>query len=162
MEWPVGTDTHRFRMKVRHFPKEHEDHIAIQKLSRSEPLTAQDLAEMEHVFVDAGIAVPGDLDRIRSEGDLGVSIRSLADLDRETAKRGFDQFRSARTLSANRIKFVNMIIDHLTERGVMNPRLLYESPFTDFDAVGIEGVFDSAGIVEIVGILEDVRNRAAA
>jgi type I restriction enzyme R subunit len=55
-----------------------------------------------------------------------------------------------------------MIIDHLTERGVMDPRLLYESPFTDFDAMGVEGVFDSAGVVEIVGILEDVRKRAAA
>ena len=158
----VGTDTHRFRMKVRHFLKEHEDHIAIQKVRRNEPLTAQDLAELERVFVDAGIAVPGDLDRIRSEGGLGVFIRSLVGLDREAAKRAFDQFQSGRALSANQIEFVNMIIDHLTERGVMDPRLLYESPFTDFDAMGVEGVFDSAGVIEIVRILEDVRKRAAA
>ena len=89
-------------------------------------------------------------------------IRSLVVLDREAAKRAFDQFQSGRALSANQIEFVNMIINHLTERGVMDPRLLYESPFTDFDAMGVEGVFDSAGVIEIVRILEDVRKRAAA
>ena len=55
-----------------------------------------------------------------------------------------------------------MIIDYLTERGVMDPRLLYESPFTDLDAMGVEGVFESADVIELVGILEEVRKRAAA
>ena len=55
-----------------------------------------------------------------------------------------------------------MIIDYLTERGVMDPKLLYESPFTDLNALGVEGVFKSADVVELVGILETVRKRAAA
>lgn len=55
-----------------------------------------------------------------------------------------------------------MVIDYLTERGVMDPRLLYESPFTDFDVMGIEGVFENADVVELIGILEEVRRRAAA
>lgn len=55
-----------------------------------------------------------------------------------------------------------MVIDYLTERGVMDPRLLYESPFTDFDAMGVEGVFDYAGVVELISILEEVRQHAAA
>ena len=29
-----------------------------------------------------------------------------------------------------------MIVDHLTDRGVMEPRLLYESPFTDINPLG--------------------------
>jgi type I restriction enzyme R subunit len=34
-----------------------------------------------------------------------------------------------------------MKIEHLTELGVMDPRLLYESPFTDLDPLGVAGVF---------------------
>lgn len=55
-----------------------------------------------------------------------------------------------------------MVINYLTERGVMDPRLLYESPFTDFDAMGVEGVFDNVGVSELISILEEVRQRAAA
>lgn len=55
-----------------------------------------------------------------------------------------------------------MTIDYPTERGVMDAKLLQESPFTDLNALGVEGVFKSADVVELVGILETVRKRAAA
>ncbi|MEQ9564919.1 MAG: type I restriction-modification enzyme R subunit C-terminal domain-containing protein [Pseudomonadales bacterium] len=152
----------RFQMKVRHFLKEHQNHIAIQKLRRNEPLTEQDIRELERIFVEAGITELRDLEKVKVEVGLGVFVRTLVGLDREAAKRAFDDFQVSRTLSADQIEFLNMIIDYLTERGVMDPRLLYESPFTDFDAMGVEGVFDSSDVVALIDILEDVRTRAAA
>ncbi len=44
----------------------------------------------------------------------------------------------------------------------MDPRLLYESPFTDLDPMGAEGVFGQADVVQLAEILDDVRRRAAA
>ena len=55
-----------------------------------------------------------------------------------------------------------MVIDYLTERGIMDPRSLYESPFTDLDSMGLEGVFGSAEVVELLSIIEDVEKRATA
>ncbi len=55
-----------------------------------------------------------------------------------------------------------MVVDHLTERGVMDPKLLYETPFTDFDSKGVEGVFDHADVTRLVQILRDVEPRTAA
>ena len=57
---------------------------------------------------------------------------------------------------------MNMMIDHLTERGAMDPRLLYESPFTDLDPLGVAGVFKEGEVVELIQILRDVQERAAA
>jgi type I restriction enzyme R subunit len=54
-----------------------------------------------------------------------------------------------------------MIIDHLTARGVVDPGLLYESPFTDVDPSGVAGVFGEKEVAEIVSILDQVRKRAA-
>ena len=46
----------------------------------------------------------------------------------------------------NQIEFINLIIDHLTERGVMDASRLYESPFTDINPQGPEGVCTSAEV----------------
>ena len=159
---PVGTDMDRFRAKARHFLQAHRDHIAIAKLHRNEPLTSTDLAELERIFLEAGVAVPGDLERLKPEGGLGLFVRSLVGLDRDAAKTAFGAFLGGRSLSANQIEFLNTIIDHLTEKGAMEPRLLYESPFTDFDPRGVGGVFSQADAEAVVAILDDVKRRAAA
>ena len=73
-----------------------------------------------------------------------------------------DDFLAARSLTADQIEFVNMIIDHLTDRGVMEPRLLYESPFTDINPLGVEGLFGQQDAAEVISIVEGVNRRAAA
>jgi len=64
--------------------------------------------------------------------------------------------------SANQIEFINLIIDHLTEHGVMDPDRLYESPFTDINPQGPEGVFISEQVDNLVSLLREIRARAAA
>ncbi len=60
------------------------------------------------------------------------------------------------------MEFLDLIIDHLTARGVMDPRLLYESPFIDFDTKGVEGVFDQPDVTRLVRVLRDFEPRNAA
>lgn len=157
-----GTDKARFLMKVRHFLEQHKDHITIQKLRRNEQLTPQDIAELERMFLKEAIGDPDDLERIRGEGGLGLFIRALVGLDREAAKQALAGFISGRTLSANQIEFVNLIVDYLTDRGVMDPRRLYESPFTDLDDQGVSGVFPAADVKVLIQVLNDVRGKTAA
>ena len=158
----VGTDKARFQMKVRHFLKQHADHITIQKLRRNEQLTPQDLAELERIMIEEAGASDGDLAEARVQGGLGLFVRSLVGLERDAAKAAFAGFMANKNLSGNQIEFINLIIDHLTERGAMDPRRLYESPFTDFDDQGVSGVFPQADVQRIVQVLNDVRGRAAA
>lgn len=89
-------------------------------------------------------------------------IRSLVGLDREAAVRAFAAFMADRMLSADQIEFIDMIIEHLTERGAMDPRLLYESPFTDINPMGLGGVFEKPDAANVISILEEVHRRAVA
>jgi type I restriction enzyme R subunit len=44
----------------------------------------------------------------------------------------------------------------------MDPKLLYETPFTDFDTKGVEGVFEHSDVVQLVQILRDIEPKFAA
>ena len=43
----------------------------------------------------------------------------------------FGDFVAAGTATAARIEFINMVVEHLADQGVMDPSLVYEPPFTD-------------------------------
>ncbi len=156
-------DFERFRAKARQFLKAHEDHIAVRKLRTNKPLTRSDLAELERMLTESGVGTHEEVQRAtETSHGLGLFVRSLVGLDRAAAKEAFAGFLTGKMLTANQIEFVNLIIDHLTEKGAMDGRLLYESPFIDFSPRGVEGLFDSTEVAELFSILEEIRRRAAA
>lgn len=57
---------------------------------------------------------------------------------------------------------MNLIVDHLTEHGIMSPAALYESPFTDVAATGPEGIFSERQLDQLVAVLDGVRATAIA
>ena len=153
----------RFRAKARAFLKEHESHVAIHKLRMNEPLTPTDLSELEKMLVQAGIGSSENLTRAKQESKgLGIFIRTLIGMDREAAKKAFGQFLSGKNQTANQIEFISLIIDHLTERGVLAASRLYESPFTDINPQGPEGVFTSAQVDALILVLARIQRRAVA
>ena len=159
---PVGTDFERFRAKARAFLRTHQDRLALQKLRRNQPLTAMDLADLERLLQEAGASTQ-DIERARGhEASLGLFVRSLVGLDRAAAKDLFNDLLVMGALTANQIEFLNLVIDHLTEQGVMDAARLYESPFTGLCPTGPEGLFTAAQVDGIVGVLRHVRARAVA
>jgi type I restriction enzyme R subunit len=115
----LGTDMEAFRRKARVFLRPHENHIAVLKVRRNEPLTPTDLKELERIFLEAGIDETA-LGTLEADGGLPRFVRGLVGLDRETAKHAFAQFLDGRRLTADQLEFLDLVIDHLTARGVMN------------------------------------------
>jgi len=158
-----GTDYAKFLAKAREFLRQHLNHIAIEKLRKNKPLTATDLAELERMLAESGIGTPDDVRRAAEESQgLGVFVRSLVGMDRNAAKEALATFIAGKTLSANQIEFINLIVDHLTEHGVVPPERLYESPFTDLVPRGPESLFTSAELDELMQTLAAVRTTAMA
>jgi type I restriction enzyme R subunit len=86
----------------------------------------------------------------------------LAAITEKNAKRAFAEFLENRPLTADQLEFLDLIIDHLTARGVMDPKLLYEAPFTDFNTNGVEGMFEHSDVVRLVQILRAIEPKFAA
>ena len=83
-------------------------------------------------------------------------------LDRGAGNQAFSGFLTGKTPGANEIEFVDLIVDHLTERGVMRAELPYESPFTDIAPQGPDEIFTAVQMEELVAALDRVTNSAVA
>lgn len=151
----------RFKAKARAFLKTHEDHIALNRLRHGKPLTPTDLLELEKMLVEAGIGDADVIERAReASAGFGRFVRSLVGLDRQAVNAAFAEFLQTGTASREQIEFVGLVVDHLTAQGVMEPDLLYESPFTDVAPQGPEQVFDDAETIRLFEVIE-VLNRSA-
>ena len=152
----------RFVAKSRAFLREHENDMAIHKVRMNKPLTPTDLYELERMLTASGGSPEYVQQAKETNHGLGLFVRSLVGLDRGAAKEAFAGFLAGKTLSANQIEFVNLIVDYLTERGVMDPALLYEAPFTDVTQTGPDGIFKAVQVRELLAVLAQVRAAALA
>lgn len=158
-----GTDYARFRAKARAFLRSHEDHMTVRKLRMNRPLTASDLDELERILIENGVGGSDAIARAKTESQgLGLFARSLVGLEREAAKEALGAFLNGKSLTANQIEFVNMIVNHLTAHGIMDAVLLYQSPFTDITPRGPEGLFSNSQVEELLATLDRVRQTATA
>lgn len=158
------TNLARYRAKMMHFLKAEENHIALEKLKRNKPITQADINELERIFFESGdLGTKEDFENAYGKQEnLGIFIRSLVGLDRQEAKRAFNDFLDGQRYNSNQIEFVNMIIDYLTKNGSMDAALLYQPPYTNFNPNGLSGIFPDSEATKIVEILEAIKQNAAA
>jgi len=159
----VGTNMERFKDKARAYLEDLEDHVALQRLRRNKQLTDADLSALEAMLVDSGAGGPEHIARAIEEAHgLGLFIRSLVGLDREAATEAFSEFLTDSRFSAAEIRFIQLIVEHLTANGVMEARRLYEAPFTDHAPTGPDSLFSDSDIDRLVDVLERVRAHATS
>lgn len=81
----------------------------------NKPLTATALTKIDSMLVEAGTGSPEDLERAKAERPeslgLRLFVRSLIDLDREAAKQASDSFLQDKSLNANQVEVVNLVIE---------------------------------------------------
>ena len=153
----------KFRVNARAFLLAHQEITAVRKLRLNQALNPKDLAELEHLLVMNGIGKQEDITKAKETAHgLGLFVRSLIGLDREAAKGALVSFLNGKAMTANQIEFVNLIVNYLTEHGIMDAALLYESPFTDLTPKGPDGLFTSKQVDELVAVLDRVRGTAVA
>jgi type I restriction enzyme, R subunit len=161
LPFTAGDSFERFRLKARAFLRSHEDHLTLHKLRRNQPLTASDIGELERMLTDSGTGSPQEIAQAANQSHgLGVFVRSLVGLDRQAATRALDRFVQGRALSGDQLLFIDMVIGHLTENGVMEASALYESPFTSVAPLGPDQLFGTAEVQDLIRVLESVEATA--
>ena len=159
-----GFSAAQYRKKVEQIIRDNESHVAIGKLKRNQPLTDFDLAALETMLLDPSTGGTREqFDQICARGrSLPHFIRELVGLDRNTAKASFSRYLAGQPFTANQIRFVETVIDYLTNNGVMDPGLLYEPPFTDRQPDGVEGLYGDDDVDNIISIVRSFNESVGA
>lgn len=147
----------QYEKKVRDYLRSHLDHLVIQRLRANQPLTETDLTGLEQALAEIGdedgSTLLGHLLERSGAPSLAWFVRSLVGMDRAAAQAAFSQFLNDRSLSPAQIRFVEMVIEQLTARGVMDASALYEPPFSGLHAGGPDALFaGQANVIE--GVFE--------
>ncbi|WP_139558345.1 DEAD/DEAH box helicase family protein [Methylotetracoccus oryzae] len=158
----AGLNMAKFKEKARAFLKAHESHLSLQRLRRNQPLTPTDLRELERMLIDAGGSPELISQATEKSHGLGLFIRSLVGLDREAAVQAFSEFLTGTTATSDQFEFIQLVIEELTQNGVMEPKRLFESPYTDLHVQGPPGIFPPAKVTQLVDVLGRIRETAAA
>lgn len=138
--------------------------MVIAKLRFNRPLTPKDLSELERFVYESEVVGGRDqfVQGFGADRPLTLFIRSLVGLDRNAAKEAFGQFLDANRYSSQQIRFVKMIIERLTQNGVVEPAQLYEPPFKAVHHLGVDGAFADADAQRLVDVLNEFKKTAVA
>ena len=124
----------QYEKKVKEYLVNHLDHVVVWRLRKNQPLTATDLQGLETTLVEIGEEDGQTLLSAllaRSEApSLAHFVRRMVGMDKAAAQAAFSGFLNDRSLTPPQIRFVEMVIDQLTARGVMDASALYEAPFS--------------------------------
>ncbi|MBX3098005.1 MAG: DEAD/DEAH box helicase family protein [Salinibacterium sp.] len=158
----AGVDRARFREKTLAFLREHDDDVVLFKVRHGKQLTAVDLEQLERIMVENGLDATQIRDAATSAHGLGLFVRSLVGLDRAAATDALSAFSAGTTFTGNQLAFVNLLVEQLTQRGEVDPELLFTAPFTDVAPTGPAALFGDAKVTELVAVLRRIRGTAEA
>ncbi len=159
-----GVNIAQYRKRVESFIKSNEDHITIAKLKRGLALTPTDLNELERFVFDAQEVESKEKfeECFGTEKSLPLFIRSLVGLDRQAVQQAFSKYLQGSIYNERQIRFIEMVIEHLTIRGTLEASQLYEPPFNQIHYEGKDGVFGDGDADNIFGVVEAFNESAVA
>ena len=156
-------DLDTYKRKVERYLKENNNHTTIYKIRNNLQITQTDIKELERMLFDQGsLGSKKQFVEAYGEQPLGKFIRSIVGLDAKVAKELFGKILLNQTLNARQIKFMDTIINYLIVKGIIDPAMLFEPPFTDISSNGISDVFDDATADKIISLIEEINKKADA
>ncbi len=133
------------------------NHPVLQKIRSNKPVKPDELASLASTILTQHPGV--DLDVLnafygRSAQELHLTIREVVGMDLSTVERHFTQFlHSHPQLTHKQVQFMNLLKQYISEHGAIKLETLYQAPFTSVSHEGIDGVFSTDDVDELVALL---------
>ena len=142
--------------RIRDVLEKHQNELAIQRIRKLKPLTAQDVDSLEGIIATAGEETVEEFrDKIDGQSVVGF-VRGLIGLDESAVEEAFADLLERSQLSAMQMEFLRRIIRVLSKTGSLTMNQLYDEPFNELG--NVVDVFDGnmAIVLDLKTRLEQV------
>lgn len=154
-------DLKNYKAKAEFYVRQHQDNSAIAKLKSNQPLTEDDIEELEKILWSE-VGTKEEYTAEYGEKPLGEFVREIVGLDMNATKEAFSEFINNANLDAKQIYFVNQIVEYIAQNGIMKDMsVLQEAPFTDNGSI-VDIFTDVTVWTRIRKIIEAINMNAAA
>ena len=148
-------DIRTYREKVLDYLEENSDSAVVKKIYNLEPITLEDLNELEKVLWHE-LGTQQDYEATTDIGNLAAFVRSLTGLSQEAVNDKFGEYLRGNLFNAQQQEFVLTIINYVRQNGdVEISDLVNSEPFNNYDLQEIFGI-NLPAIVKIVNYLHGV------
>lgn len=155
------TSLQPYKDRITTFIRKNKSHLVIDKLHKNNPITVAELELLESFIYQETNSTKDQYINEYGEVSLGKFIRGIIGLDSTVANKQFAEFIQENNLNSTQITFINILIDFLTQNGVIDKGLLVKAPFNQTHDNGIIGVFkDKTQVTKIVSIIDDINSNA--
>jgi type I restriction enzyme R subunit len=131
----------------------------LQRIRAGEPVNEDDLRTLTSLVLtqDPTLDLTDLLDYYpETAGHLDLAIRQIIGLDGQAVRRRFEHFAQTHpALTAQQVRFLDMLQNHIAHYGSITVERLYEAPFTTLHSDGLDGIFtDERTAQELLDIIE--------
>lgn len=149
-----------YKDRVTAFIKKNKNHLVIDKLYKNKPINSFEIQQLEQYLITEALGTKEEFIKEFGDQPLGTFIRSIIGLDQEAVQNHFTNFISEANLSANQIKFIDIVVRYLAKNGFLDSSDLMEPPFTELNDEGIIGLFDDNNVVKLIGLIKEINRNA--
>lgn len=164
----TGLDLAAYRKRVRGALEElFEEDPVIQRIKTRQPVDEKEIRPLieRAMLKDPGVTVDDLLVNFPSTAKrLDLAIRQVVGLEAEAVSEHFKQFTIRYpSLSAHQQRFLDMIRAHIASYGRLEVADLYEDPFTQIHAEGVDGIFsDDDQIDALLDLIQQLNEEIPA
>jgi len=130
----------------------------LQRIRKGEPIAEYELQTLTSTILTSH---PGVSLKVlnefygRTANQLDLTVREIIGVDPQAVEEHFKKFlHSHPDLGAQQVRFMNLLKNYIAQHGSIVIEKLYEAPFTSVSHEGLDGVFTSDDVGELITVLK--------
>ena len=132
-------DIRTYKEKVIDYLAENTNNPTILKIRNLEPISAEDLKELERILWEE-LGTKTDYEDTTDIVNLAAFIRSIVGIEQDAINEKFGEFLSGNIFNSQQQEFVKSIIDYVRENGDIDVNdLIEKAPFDSYDIISMFG-----------------------
>ena len=135
----------------------HRSNTIINKIFNNIKLTSAEIKKLEDfLFSEKELSDKEDFEKTYGKEPLGKLVRSVIGMNETAAMQAFSYFINDTNLRSDQLHFIQTLVYHFAQNGIVELKELASSPYTDINDQGLFGIFNDDRQDQVINIIKGI------